>query len=54
MKKDKILLLVRLTVETRYSHISDAVRELESKSSLNIPSTKNVKVLKTEILKTHQ
>jgi hypothetical protein len=52
--KDKILLLVRLIVETSHTHINDAIRELETETKLSIPSTKNVKVLKAELLNTHQ
>lgn len=54
MRKDKILLLVRLVVTTSHTHNNEAIKELEAKSKLNIPSTKNVRVLKAEILKTHQ
>ncbi|MEO7213377.1 MAG: hypothetical protein ABIX36_11280 [Mucilaginibacter sp.] len=52
--QDKILLIVRLIVETGHVQINDAVKEIETDTVLNIPSTANVKVLKTEILKTHQ
>jgi hypothetical protein len=52
--QDKILLIVRLIVETSHTDINEAVKEIETNTVLNIPSTANVNVLKTEILKTHQ
>jgi hypothetical protein len=52
--QDKILLLIRLIVETSHVQINDAIKELETETRINIPSTKNVKVLKAEILNTHR
>jgi hypothetical protein len=52
--QDKILLLVRLIVETSHTHINEAIKELETETRISIPSTKNVKVLKAEILNTHR
>jgi len=52
--QDKILLLIRVMVETRHKHINEAIRELETNTRITIPSTKNVKVLKAELLTTHQ
>jgi hypothetical protein len=47
---DKIFLLVKVTVKTTYSTIHDAIEELQSQTELSVTSTKNVKVLKTEIM----
>jgi vacuolar-type H+-ATPase subunit F/Vma7 len=52
--QDKILLIVRLIVETSHTDINEAIKEVETQTILQIPSTENVEVLKTEILKTHQ
>jgi len=48
--EDKIFLLVKVTVRTTYQDISDAMKELQSKTDLTVGSTKNVKVLKHEIM----
>ncbi|MDO3627594.1 hypothetical protein [Mucilaginibacter sp. BT774] len=48
--EDKIYLLVKVTVRTSYKHIHDAIAELQSKTEMQISSTKNVKVLKHEIM----
>ncbi|MCO5951017.1 hypothetical protein [Mucilaginibacter flavidus] len=52
-----IFLLLKITIKTTHKNIHDAIRELQSKTELNVSSTKNVKVLKTEIMqlktKTH-
>jgi hypothetical protein len=51
---DKILLLVRLIVETSHIQINDAIRELETETQISIPDTQNVRVLNAEILTTYQ
>lgn len=46
----KIYMLVRVSVRTGYKDPHDATKELQSKTELQVGSTKNVKVLKHEIL----
>lgn len=48
--EEKIFLLIKVTVRTSYKDFHDAVKELQSKTEYQIGSTKNVKVLKSEIL----
>ena len=48
--EDKIFLLVKVTVRTTFRDVHDAVKELQSKTELQISSTKNVQVLKHEIM----
>jgi hypothetical protein len=48
--EDKIFLLVKVIVRTSYKDVHDAIAELQSKTELQVSSTKNVKVLKTEIM----
>lgn len=48
--EDKIYLLVKVTVKTTYKDVHDAIKELQSKTELTVSSTKNVKVLNTEIM----
>ncbi len=48
--EDKIYLLVKVTVRTTYKDVHDAIKELQSKTELQVSSTKNVKVLKHEIM----
>ncbi len=48
--EDKIYLLVQVTVRTTYKDVHDAIKELQAKTELTISSTKNVKVLKHEIM----
>ncbi|MDP9076108.1 MAG: hypothetical protein M3O71_01690 [Bacteroidota bacterium] len=48
--EDKIFLLVKVTIKTMHSNIHDAIQELQSKTDLQVSSTKNVKVLNTEIM----
>ncbi len=48
--EDKIFLLVKVTVRTTYKDVHDAIKELQSKTELQVGSTKNVKVLKHEIM----
>jgi len=48
--EDKIFLLVKCTVTTNYKNIHDAIHELQSGTQLTITSTRNVIVLKTEIM----
>ncbi len=45
-----IYMLVKVTVRTGYKDPDDATKELQSKMELQVGSTKNVKVLKHEIL----
>ena len=55
--EDRIFLLLKVTVRTNYKDVHDAIKELQSKTELQISSTKNVMVLKYEIMqlktKTH-
>jgi hypothetical protein len=46
----KIYMLVRVTVRTEYKDPHDATKELQSKTELQVGSTKNVKVIKHEIM----
>jgi len=48
--EDKIFLLVKVTVRTTFRDVHDAIKELQSKTELQISSTKNVQVLKHEIM----
>lgn len=48
--EDKLFLLVKVTVRTTHKQVHDAIQELQSKTQLTVSSTKNVKVLKTEIV----
>lgn len=48
--EDKIFLLLKITIKTTHKNIHEAIQELQSKTELNVSSTKNVKVLKTEIM----
>jgi hypothetical protein len=48
--EDRIFLLVKVTVRTSYKDVHDAIKELQSKTELQLTSTKNVKVLKHEIM----
>ncbi|WP_342647349.1 hypothetical protein [Mucilaginibacter sp. CSA2-8R] len=50
--EDKIFLLVKVTMKTTHQVIHDAIAELQ-KSDVEITSTKNVKVLRTEIIPLH-
>ncbi len=49
--EDKIFLLVKVTIKTTHGNIHDAIDELQRKTTLNVSSTKKVKVLKTEIMR---
>ena len=49
----KFFLIVKVTVRTAYPELIDAMRELQAKTELQLTSTKNVKVLKHEILRKH-
>ena len=49
--EDRIYLLVRCTVKTNHKQIHDAIQEFQDGTTLQVSSTKNVKVLKTEIMK---
>lgn len=48
--EDKVFLLVKVSVRTTYRDIYDAIKELQAKTELQISSTRNVKVLKYEII----
>jgi hypothetical protein len=48
--EDKIFLLVKVTIRTTHKTTRDAMLELQSKTALQVGSTKNVSVLKTEIM----
>jgi hypothetical protein len=48
--EDKIFLLVKVSVRTTHRDIHEAIKELQAKTELQINSTKNVKVLKYEIM----
>jgi hypothetical protein len=47
---DTVYLLVKVTVNTPFKNIHNAIRELQRETDLSITSTDNVKVLKTEIM----
>lgn len=47
--KDKIFLLMKITIETTHLLIHDAIAELQN-SDVEITSTDNVKVLRTKII----
>jgi len=49
--QDRIFLLIKCTVKTRYRDIHDAIAELQSETELGLTSTPNVEVLKAEIIK---
>jgi hypothetical protein len=40
------------TIETTHKNIYDAIQELQAQTEIQVGSTKNVKVLKTEIMQT--
>ena len=48
--EDTIFLLLKITIKTTHKDIHEAIHELQTKTQLNVSSTKNVKVLKTEIM----
>jgi hypothetical protein len=48
--EDKIFLLIKVTVKTSFRDIHNAITELQRETDLTITSTKNVKVLKAEIM----
>lgn len=47
--EDKIFLLVKVTIKTTHPIIHEAITELQN-SDVNINSTENVQVLRTEII----
>ncbi len=55
--EDRIFLLVKCTIKTKFKNIHEAIEELQSKTEIQIASTQNVEVVKTEIMqlktKTH-
>lgn len=50
MKTDKIFLLVKITIRTKYPNIHDAIQELQEETDYHFGSTENVEVLETEII----
>ncbi|WP_175404022.1 hypothetical protein [Mucilaginibacter sp. PPCGB 2223] len=48
--EDKIFLLVKVSIKTKYSNIHDAIQELQTKTVLQVSSTPNVEVLQTKII----
>jgi hypothetical protein len=48
--EDKIFLLVKVTIKTSHRDIHSAIKELQSKTHLEVGDTRNVKVIKTEIM----
>jgi len=51
MMTDKIFLLVKVTIKTKHKNIHDAIQELQDATTLQLTSTKNIEVLKSEIMK---
>lgn len=49
--EDRIFLLVKCTIKTKHPNIHDAIQEFQDGTTLQLTDTKNVKVLKTEIIK---
>ncbi len=49
--EDRIYLLVKCTVKTNCKNIHDAIAEFQNGTTIQLESTKSVKVLKTEIVK---
>ena len=49
--EDKIFLLVKVTIKTTHNNIHDAITELQNKTYLQISSTANVEVQRTEIMR---
>jgi len=48
--QDTLYLLIKVTVKTPFKHIHNAIRELQRETDYHIGSTKNVEVIKTEIM----
>ena len=49
--KDTVFLFIKVVIRTKYQHIQDAMKELETQTQYTIGSTENVEVLETEIIK---
>jgi len=49
--EDRIFLLVKCTIKTNHRIIHDAIAEFQDGTNLQLTDTKNVKVLKAEIIK---
>lgn len=49
--EDRIFLLVKCTIKTKHRIIHNAIAELQDGTTLQLTDTKNVKVLKAEIIK---
>lgn len=50
--KEAVYLMVLVEVQSSLDHISDTVHEIETEAELSISDTRNVKVLKSEVLLT--
>jgi len=50
--KETVYIMVLVDVQSTYNNISDTVHELENETVLTITNTKNVHILRTEILLT--
>ena len=50
MMKDTVFLFIKVVIRTKYQHIQDAMKELETQTQYTIGSTENVEVLETEII----
>ena len=48
--EDTIFFLLKIAIKTKHNRTKDAIEELQSKTEVYVSSTKNVKVLKTEIM----
>ncbi|MCD8739362.1 hypothetical protein LT679_02000 [Mucilaginibacter roseus] len=49
--EDRIYLLIKCTVKTNCKNIHDAIAEFQNGTTIQLSSTKNVQVLKSEIVK---
>ncbi|RKD15207.1 hypothetical protein BCY91_06755 [Pelobium manganitolerans] len=50
--KEILYLMVLVEVQSSLKHISDTVHEIETEAALMVSDTRNVKILKTELLLT--
>ena len=50
--KETVYLMVLVEVQSSLKHISDTVHEIETEAALTVSDTRNVKILKTELLLT--
>jgi len=49
--EDRVFLLVKCTIKTKYKYIHEAIQELQDGTTLQLTSTPSVKVQHTEIVK---